>query len=89
MKVFNYKVSDGQLDAGISAARDNLKSKQLPQAAQSASFVAAMMKRLFAEPQTVPPKFAGYLTDLHELADLLPESSRTAILADIEHLSSS
>ncbi len=89
VKVFNYKVSDSQLDAGISAARANLRSNQLSQAGQSASFVAAMMKRLFAEPQTVPPKFAGYLTDLHELADLLPESSRTAILADIEHLSSS
>ncbi len=89
VKVFNYKVSVDQLDAGISGARANLKSNQLSQAGQSASFVAAMMKRLFAEPQTVPPKFAGYLTDLRELAHVLPESSRTAILADIEHLSSS
>jgi len=47
-----------------------------------------MMKRLFAEPQTVPPKFAGYLSDLHELANLLPDAARTSIVSDIQHLSS-
>jgi hypothetical protein len=83
----NYKVSVKQLDDGIATARNGLKSKHLPQAAQSAAFVAAMMKRLFAEPQTVPPKFAGYLTDLHELANIMPDSTRTSILNDIQHLS--
>lgn len=83
----NYKVSVKQLDDGIKIARSGVKSKQLPQAAQSAAFVAAMMKRLFAEPQTVPPKFAGYLTDLHELANIMPDSARTSILKDIQHLS--
>ena len=83
----NYKVSVKQLDDGIATARSGIKSKQLPQAAQSAAFVAAMMKRLFAEPQTVPPRFAGYLTDLHELANIMPDSARTSILNDIQHLS--
>jgi wyosine [tRNA(Phe)-imidazoG37] synthetase (radical SAM superfamily) len=88
VKVLNYKVDVKQLDEGITLARSGIKANQLPQAAQSASFVAAMMKRLFAEPQTVPPKFAGYLSDLHELANLLPESARTTIVGDIQHLSS-
>ena len=87
VKIENYKVSVKQLDDGIAVARNRIKSKQLPQAAQSAAFVAAMMKRLFAEPQTVPPRFAGYLTDLHELAKTMPDSARTSILNDIQHLS--
>src|SRR6266404_1272842 len=87
VKIENYKVSVKQLDDGIAVARNGIKSKQLPQAAQSAAFVAAMMKRLFAEPQTVPPKLAGYLTDLHELANIMPDSARTTILNDIQHLS--
>jgi wyosine [tRNA(Phe)-imidazoG37] synthetase (radical SAM superfamily) len=88
VRVENYKVSLGQLDEGIMLARSGIKANKLPQAAQSASFVAAMMKRLFAEPQTVPPKFAGYLSELHELANLLPDSARTTIVSDIAHLSS-
>jgi hypothetical protein len=88
VKIENYKVSLSQLEEGIFLARSGIKANKLPQAAQSASFVASMMKRLFAEPQTVPPKFAGYLSDLHELADLLPDSARTTIVSDIEHLSS-
>jgi hypothetical protein len=88
VKVLNYKVDVKQLDDGISVARRGIKANQLPQAAQSASFVAAMMKRLFAEPQTVPPKFAGYLNELHELAKLLPDSARNTIVSDIQHLSS-
>lgn len=85
----NYKVSVKQLEDGIEVARNGVKSQQLPEAAQSAAFVAAMMKRLFAEPQTVPPKFAVYLTDLHELANQLPDSSRSSILDQIQHLSAS
>ena len=88
VKVLNYKVDVKQLDEGIIQARSSIKANQLPQAAQSASFVAAMMKRLFAEPQTVPPKFAGYLSELHELAKLLPDSARNTIVSDIQHLSS-
>ena len=88
IKIDNYKVSVKQLDDGIATARSGIKSKQLPQAAQSAAFVAAMMKRLFSQPQTVPPKFARYLTDLHEIADTMPEAARTTILTDIQHLSS-
>ena len=88
VKIENYKVSLSQLEEGIILARSGIKANKLPQAAQSASFVASMMKRLFAEPQTVPPKFAGYLSDLHELADLLPDSARTTIVSDIAHLSS-
>jgi wyosine [tRNA(Phe)-imidazoG37] synthetase (radical SAM superfamily) len=87
VKIDNYKVSVKQLDDGITVARNGIKSKQMPQATQSAAFVAAMMKRLFAEPQTVPPKFAGYLNDLHELANIMPDSARTSILNDIQHLS--
>jgi len=88
VRIENYKVSLSQLEEGIILARNGIKTNKLPQAAQSASFVASMMKRLFAEPQTVPPKFAGYLSELHELANLLPDSARTAIVSDIEHLSS-
>lgn len=88
VKVQNYKVSVKQLDEGMILARNGIKANQLPKAAQSASFVASMMKRLFAEPQTVPPKFAGYLSELHELAPLLPDSARTSIINDIQHLSS-
>src|SRR5229473_1702276 len=88
VKIENYKVSLSQLEEGIILARNGIKTNKLPQAAQSASFVASMMKRLFAEPQTVPPKFAGYLSELHELANLLPDSARTAIVSDIQHLSS-
>jgi wyosine [tRNA(Phe)-imidazoG37] synthetase (radical SAM superfamily) len=88
IQIDNYKVSVKQLDDGISTARHGIKAKQLPQAAQSAAFVAAMMKRLFSQPQTVPPKFARYLTDLHEIADIMPEAARTTILTDIQHLSS-
>ena len=88
IKVLNYKVDLSQLDDGIAAARTSIKANNLPQAAQSASFVAAMLKRLFAEPQTVPPKFAGYLTQLNELASLLPGAARTTIISRIDHLSS-
>ncbi len=88
VKVLNYKVDVKQLDEGITLARSGIKANQLSQATQSAAFVAAMMKRLFAEPQTVPQKFAGYLSDLLELAELLPPSARTAIVSDIQHLSS-
>ena len=87
VKVLNYKVDVKQLDEGIIEARSGIEANQLPQAAQSASFVAAMMKRLFAEPQTVPPKFARYLSELHEIANLLPDSARTTIVRDLEHLS--
>jgi hypothetical protein len=83
----NYKVSATQLDEGIALARSGIQADQPEQAAQSASFVAAMMKRLFAEPQTVPPKFAVHLSELREIAGLLPDSARTAIVKDIEHLS--
>lgn len=83
----NYKVSVKQLEDGIELARQGVKSNQLPQAAQSAAFVAAMMKRLFSEPQTVPAKYAGYLTDLQDLAEIMPDASRTSILNDINHLS--
>jgi MoaA/NifB/PqqE/SkfB family radical SAM enzyme len=86
IKIDNYKVSVKQLDDGIATARSGINAKQLPQAAQSAAFVAAMMKRLFAEPQTVPPKFARYLTDLQEIANIMPDSARTSILNDIQHL---
>jgi hypothetical protein len=88
VSVSNFKVTAKQLSEGITVARAGLRSNQIPQAAQSASFVASMMKRLFAEPQTVPPKFAGYLSELHELATLLPDPARTNIVKDIEHLSS-
>jgi wyosine [tRNA(Phe)-imidazoG37] synthetase (radical SAM superfamily) len=88
VRVENYKVSVKQLSDGITVAKNSIKSNHLSQAAQSASFVASMMKRLFAEPQTVPPKFAGYLNDLHELANLLPDSARNTIVGDIQHLSS-
>ncbi len=86
VKVLNYKVDVKQLDEGIIQARSGIKANQLSQAAQSAAFVAAMMKRLFAEPQTVPPKFARYLSELHEIANLLPDSARTTIVRDLEHL---
>ncbi len=88
IQIDNYKVSVKQLDDGISTARHGIKAKQLPQAAHSAAIVSAMMKRLFSQPQTVPPKFARYLTDLHEIADIMPEAARTTILTDIQHLSS-
>ena len=88
VQVLNYKVSLSQLEDGIAAARDGIKSNHLLQAGQSASFVASMLKRLFAEPQTVPPKFADYLNQLNELATLLPDSARTAIIRNIQHLSS-
>ena len=87
VQVLNYKVNLSQLDEGIAAAQTSIKANNLPQAAQSASFVAAMLKRLFAEPQTVPPKFAGYLTQLNELASLLPGAARTTIISRIDHLS--
>src|SRR5258707_2155774 len=86
VKVLNYKVDVKQLDEGIIKARSGIKANQLSQAAQSAAFVAAMMKRLFAEPQPVPPKFARYLSELHEIANLLPDSARTTIVRDLEHL---
>ena len=87
VKVENYKVSVKQLEDGIMLARSGIESNQLQQAAQNASFVATMMRRLFAERQTVPPKFARYLSELQDLAGLLPDSARTAIVKDIEHLS--
>jgi wyosine [tRNA(Phe)-imidazoG37] synthetase (radical SAM superfamily) len=86
VRIENFKVSVTQLDEGIALARSSIESNQLQQAAQSAAFVAAMMRRLFAEPQTVPPKFARHLSELRELVDLLPDSAGTAIGRDIEHL---
>jgi len=87
VQVYNYKVSIGQLDDGIAAARASINANQFSQAAQAASFVASMLKRLFAEPQTVPPKFAGYLDQLNELAAAFPESARSNIISNIKHLS--
>jgi hypothetical protein len=87
IQVGNYKVTAKQLDEGITAARESLNSNHLPQAAQAASFVATMMKRLFAEPQTVPPKYARFLDELHELADRLPDTARTTVVSEIQHLS--
>ena len=45
-----------------------------------------MMKRLFSEAQTVPPKYARALGAVHDLADRLPDGARTAILREVEHL---
>jgi hypothetical protein len=87
VRIENFKVSVAQLDEGITMARSGIESNQLPQAEQGAAFVATMMRRLFTEPQTVPPKFAQYISDLRELASSLPDSARAGILKDIEHLS--
>lgn len=88
VQIQNYKVSIKQLDDGISVARENFDAHRLPQAIQAASFVAAMMKRLFHEPQTVPPKFGRFLRELHEFADRLPDPTRTTVLRDVAHLQS-
>lgn len=88
VQVQNYKVSVKQLDEGIISARENLDAKRLPQAVQAASFVAAMMHRLFSEPQAIPPKFGRFLRELHEIASSLPEPARTKVVRDVEHLTS-
>jgi hypothetical protein len=88
VQVQNYKVNIKQLEDGIIAARENLDADRLPQATQAAAFVAAMMKRLFSEPQTVPPKFGRFLGELHQLANLLPDPARTNVVRDVEHLTS-
>lgn len=85
--VLNYKVSLSQLDEGIAAARACIQEKEFHRASQSAAFVASMLKRLFAEPQTVPSKFAGYLDELNELAPLFPDAARKSIMQSIQHLS--
>ena len=88
VQVQNYKVSVKQLDDGIIAARENFDANRLPQATQAASFVAAMMKRLFNDPQTVPPKFGRFLRELHEFADMLPDPARATVVSDVQHLKS-
>jgi len=86
LRIENYKVSLDQLVDGITATRACLDANQVTQAAQTATFVAAMMKRLFSEAQTVPPKYARALDAVHDLADRLPDAVRTAILSDVAHL---
>jgi hypothetical protein len=85
--VLNYKVSLDQLDEGMAAARAGIQEKEFHRASQSAAFVASMLKRLFADPQTVPPKFAGYLDGLNELAPFFPDVARKSIMQSIQHLS--
>lgn len=88
VQVHNYKVSIRQLDEGIAAARGSMDSNRLPQAVQAATFVSAMMKRLFSEPQTVPQKYARVLRELHDVASKLPDPARTAVVQDVAHLTS-
>jgi molybdenum cofactor biosynthesis enzyme MoaA len=84
--VQNYKVSAEQLSEGLEAVRENLRAHKAAQAAQAASFVAAMLHRLFPESQPVPVKYAGYLRELTALAQEFPEAPRRAVLAEIQHL---
>jgi hypothetical protein len=86
VRIENYKVSFEQLDDGIAAARAALDTRGIAQATQALTFVASMLKRLFSEVQTVPPKYAPSLRAIHDLADRLPDGSRTAILREVEHL---
>jgi hypothetical protein len=86
VQVQNYKVNIKQLRDGILAARDCLNSNRLPQAVQAVEFVAAMMKRLFSMPQTIPSKYAGILGELHELANELPPSARDSVVHNVNHL---
>ena len=86
VRIENYKVSVEQLEDGLAAARGSLDTNRLAQAAQATTFVATMMKRLFGEAQTVPPKYARLLHAVHDLADRLPDGARTAILREVEHL---
>jgi len=86
VRVENYKVSIGQLEDGITAARASLDTNRLAQAEQAATFVATMMKRLFSEAQTVPPKYARFLHAVHAATDRLPDAARTGVLREVEHL---
>jgi molybdenum cofactor biosynthesis enzyme MoaA len=88
VQVQNYKVSIDQLDEGMAAARTNLDANRPAQAAQAASFVATMMKRLFEDAQSVPPKYGRFLHALTDVASELPEPSRSTVIRDVEHLSS-
>jgi hypothetical protein len=87
VRIENYKVSPDQLEDGIAAARAGLDADRVAQATQAVTFVATMMKRLFSESQTVPPRYAPFLHAVHDLAERLPDGSRTAILREVEHLS--
>jgi hypothetical protein len=86
VQVRNYKVSVHQLSEGLAMIRENLAGQRIPQATQAASFVASMIHRLFPEPQTVPPKYAGYLRDLHDLTLGLPDPTRAGTLEAVKHL---
>lgn len=87
VRIENYKVSVEQLEDGLTAARGSFDTNRLAQAAQATTFVATMMKRLFSDAQTVPPKYARVLQAVHELADRLPDGARTAVRREVEHLS--
>jgi len=86
VRIENYKVSIGQLEDGITAARASLDTNRLAQAAQAATFVATMMNRLFSEAQTVPPQYARFLHAVQDAADRLPDAARAAVLREVEHL---
>jgi recombinational DNA repair protein (RecF pathway) len=66
--------------------RENLDARRIPQAAQAASFVAAMLHRLFPEPQPVPARYAAYVRELSTLVQDLPDPSRRAALEQVRHL---
>jgi hypothetical protein len=86
VRVMNYKVSVGQLEDGLAAARDGVDAGRIAPAVQAATFVATMLRRLFADAPAVPPSYARFLSGLRDVAERLPDTARRTVLGEVEDL---